>query len=132
VINKRLPSLKRMAEHSDEELYDEVVYQGRRFIISYNKERGRRDRDKRERAIEKAQSFIDDRLMNFRRSMDGRMRRGRGRTLTSERAYNAIYDYLRDRKLLRLFDLRLKGRGLWVHLNQKNLKWEEKIEGFWF
>jgi len=129
VIEKRLPSLKRMAEHSDEELYDEMVYQGRRFIISYNKERARRDRDKRERAIEKAQSFIDERLRSLRRSTDGRMRRGRGRPLTSEGAYNAIHDYLRDRKLLRLFDLRLKGRKLLVNLNQKKLKWEEKIDG---
>lgn len=129
VIEKRLASLKRMAEHADEELYDEMVYRGRRFVISYNKKRARRDREKRQRAIEKAQSFIDERLRNLRRSMDGRMRKGRGRPLTSEGAYNAIHDYLRDRKILRLFDLRLKGKGLVVNPNQKNLKWEEKIDG---
>jgi len=129
VIERRLSSLKRMAEHSDEELYDEMVYQGRRFIISYNKGRAKRDRDKRERAIEKARSFIDDRLRSLRRSTDGRMRKGRGRPLTSEGAYNAIHDYLRDHKLLRLFDLRFKGRGLLVNLNQKKLKWEERIDG---
>lgn len=129
VIGKTLPSLRRMAEHADEELYSETIYQGRRFVISYNKERAKRDREKRNRAVEKAQSFMEERLLSLRRSNDGRMRKGRGRPLTSEGAYNAIHDYLRDRKLLRLFDVRLKGKGVVVNINQKSRRWEERIDG---
>ncbi len=129
VIGKSLISLKRMAKHSDDEVYSEVIYEGRRFVISYHRGRAERDREKRNIAIKKAQSFIDEKLRRLRRSTDGRMRKGRGRPLTSDGVYNMIHDYLRDRKLLRLFDLKLKGKRVVVNINQKNLKWEERIDG---
>lgn len=129
VIEKMLPSLKRMAQHTDDEVYSETIYQGRRFVISYNKGRAKWNRDKRNRALNKAQSFIDEKLLSLKRSTDGRMKKGRGRPLTPQGTYDVIHDYLRDRKLLRLFAIELKGKRIIVNAEQKNRRWEEKIDG---
>lgn len=129
VIERTLPSLKRMAQHTDDEVYSETIYQGRRFVISYNKGRAKENRAKRNRALTKAQSFIDEKLESLKRSIDGRMKKGRGRPLTPQGTYDVIHDYLRDRKLLRLFDIELKGKGIIVNANQKNRRWEERIDG---
>ncbi len=129
VIERTLPSLKRMAQHTDDEVYSETTYQGRHFVISYNKGRAKENRDKRNRALNKALSFIDKKLRGLKRSTDGRMKKGRGRPLTPQGTYDAIHDYLRDRKLLRLFDVGLKGKRIIVNADQKSRKWEEKIDG---
>jgi len=129
VIEKMLPSLKRMAEHTDEEVYSEATYQGRRFVISYNKRKAEETRYKRTKAIGKAQSFIDKKLLSLKRSTDGRMKKARGRPLTPQGTYDVIHDYLRDRRLLSLFKVELKGKRIIIEANQKNRRWEEKIDG---
>lgn len=129
VVEKMLPSLKRLAEHTDEEVSSEATYQDRRFVISYKKRKAEETRSKRTKALEKAQSLIDKKLSTLKRSTDGRMKKARGRPLTPQGTYDTIHDYLRDRRLLPLFEVELKDKRIIVEANQRNRRWEEKIDG---
>ena len=103
------------------EVIREVRYQGRRFVVSYRPARAMRQR-RRER-LKVAEAFIKRKLTRLRRKS------GRGRRLTPEGAYNAIRDYLRQRRLLRLFRLELRGDRVVVQADRKARAWERKIDG---
>lgn len=129
VIKQLLNKLKRIAEHTDGEVYNQTKYEERRFVVSFKKSKAEENAKSREKALKKAQAFIDKKLFSLKRSMDGRMRKRRGRPATPQGTYDAIHDYLRDRKLLQLFKVTLSKSKVIVKANAKARRWEKKIDG---
>src|SRR4030043_1197307 len=53
----------------------------------------------------------------------------RGRRMTPQGAYDRIRDYLRDRRLLSLYEVSIDDGEVRVLPNKKTRAWEEKIDG---
>jgi transposase len=129
VINKVLGKLKKMAMHTDGSVYSEFDYKKRRFVVSYSKEKAVGTKQKREERLRKAEEFIEDKLLRLKRSLDGRMKRSKGRSPTTQGTYDLIHDYLRDHKLQRLFNVNIHKKKIVVKPDNKARKWEGKIDG---
>lgn len=129
VINKVLSKLKRMAKHTDGVVYSELDYENRRFVVSYSKEKAVETKEKREERLKKAEGFIEDKLLRLKRSLDGRMKKTKGRPPTIQGTYDFIHDYLRDHKLLRLFDVNVHKKEIVVKPDNEAREWEDKIDG---
>lgn len=129
VVNKKLNKLKDMAGHTDSVVYSECDYEERRFVVSYSKHKAEEQRCKRNERIKEADGFIEEKILRFKRSMDGRMNKSKGRPPTLQGTYDVIHDYLRDRKLLRLFEVKIEKEKIIVNPDEGARDWEEKIDG---
>lgn len=129
VIEELLDNLKKISQYTDGPVYDETEYKGRRFVVSFGKSKAEDNAKSREQTLKKAQAFIDEKLMSLKRSTNGRMKKTRGRPATPQGTYDAIHDYLRDRRLLRLFKVTLSENRVVVEPNEENRLWEERIDG---
>jgi len=78
-----------------------------KFVLAYNPEIASLVRRRREKALEKANDFIQEIRTRLKNARDGT---SRGRPLTPEGALVQVRDYLKKHNLLRYFQLELNGR----------------------
>ena len=94
-----------------------------RFVLAYSPAIAKEARGTREERLLCADAFLRQilhRLVNPP---------ARGRRMTPQGAYDRIRDYLRDRRLLSLYDVSIDDGEVRVLPNQKTRAWEEKIDG---
>jgi len=118
------PLWRRFDRKGDTEQYFEDVRQGVRFVVAYSPEIARETKKARKDRLAQADAWIRQRLEALARPS------GRGRRPTPQGTYDRIRDYLRDKRLLKLYDITLSDTGgLQVAKNRKALLWESKIDG---
>ena len=94
-----------------------------RFALAYSPVIARDARRNREERLAGADAFIGSVLRKLT------LPPTRGRRMTPQGAYDRIRDYLRDRRLLSLYDLFIDEGEVKVLPNKKARAWEEKIDG---
>ncbi len=94
-----------------------------RFALAYSPVIAKDARRNREERLLGADTFI--------RQVLGKLANpsARGRRMTPQGAYDRIRDYLRDRRLLSLYDVSIDDGEVRVLPNKKTRAWEEKIDG---
>lgn len=108
----------------DTEQFFEDVRQGVRFVVAYSPKIARETKKARKDRLAQADAWILERLEALARPS------GRGRRPTPQGTYDRIRDYLRDKGLLKFYDVTLsEAEGLQVTKNRKALLWEAKIDG---
>ncbi len=106
------------------EQFFEDVRQGVRFVIAYSPTIARETKAARKRRLAQADAWIRQRLEALARPS------GRGQRPTPQGTYDRIRDYLRDKGLLKFYDITLsEAEGLQVSKNRKALLWEARIDG---
>jgi hypothetical protein len=94
-----------------------------RFVLAYSPAIARDARKNREERLAGADAFIREILRKLTNPP------ARGRRVTPQGAYDRIRDYLRDRRLLSLYDLSIDEGDVKVLPNRRARAWEEKIDG---
>src|SRR3990170_3639542 len=94
-----------------------------RFVLAYSPVIAKEARGTREERLLGADAFIRQVLEKLANPP------ARGRRMTPQGAYDRIRDYLRDRRLLSLYDVSIDDGEVRVLPNQKTRAWEEKIDG---
>lgn len=120
VIGKLKSSFDKKAE---QEQFREDVREAVRFVVAYSPKIAQETRKGRQERLKKADAWIEE----VRRKLDNPS--GKGRSPSVQGTYDRIRDYLRDRNLLKLYDLEASGERLSVKKNRKALSWEETIDG---
>ncbi|GAB4258703.1 IS1634 family transposase [Deferrisoma sp.] len=115
---------RRFDRKGDAEQFFEDVRQGVRFVVAYSPQIARETKEGRKERLAQADAWIRARLEALARPA------GRGRRPTPQSTYDRIRDYLRDKGLLRFYNLALsEAEGLQVSKDRKALLWEAKIDG---
>jgi Transposase DDE domain len=114
---------KNFDRKSDIEQFQEELREQVRFVVAYSPMIAREARSGREARLKKADGLIKEALHKLANPS------GRGRTPTPQGTYDRIRDYLRDHKLICLYDVELVEGKLSVTKNRKALAWEETIDG---
>jgi transposase len=114
---------KKFNKNEDVEQFYEDVRQGVRFVLAWSPRIAKYSYAHRQDRIGKADGWISNIVGKLQNPS------GRGRTLSAQRAYDRIRDYLRDKNLLGLYHLELCGNELSVTKDRKALNWEESIDG---
>ena len=94
-----------------------------RFALAYSPAIAKDAWKNREERLTNADAFIGQILRKLINPP------ARGRRMTPQGAYDRIRDYLRDRRLLSLYDVSLDDGEVQVLPNKKSRSWEEKIDG---
>lgn len=94
-----------------------------RFVLSYSPAIAGDAKRNREDRLAAADAFVREILRKLANPA------GRGRRMTPQGAYDRIRDYLRDRRLLSLYEVSIDDEGVSVLPNRKARAWEEKIDG---
>lgn len=94
-----------------------------RFALAYSPAIARDARRNREERLLGADAFIRQVLEKLAHPP------ARGRRMTPQGAYDRIRDYLRDRRLLSLYDVSIDDGEVSVLPDKKTRAWEEKIDG---
>lgn len=94
-----------------------------RFVLAYSPAIAGDAKRNREERLAAADALIDEILRKLATPP------GRGRRMTPQGAYDRIRDYLRDRRLLSLYEVSIDDGGVTVLPNRKARAWEEKIDG---
>jgi len=94
-----------------------------RFVLAYSPVIAKEARGTREERLLGADAFIRQVLEKLANPP------ARGRRMTPQGAYDRIRDYLRDRRLLSLYDVSIDDGEVRVLPNKKTRAWEEKIDG---
>jgi len=94
-----------------------------RFALAYSPVIAKEARRNREERLLGADAFIRQVLEKLANPP------ARGRRMTPQGAYDRIRDYLRDRRLLSLYDVSIDDGEVRVLPNKKTRAWEEKIDG---
>lgn len=94
-----------------------------RFALAYSPAIARDARRNREERLLAADALIGEILRKLANPP------ARGRRMTPQGAYDRIRDYLRDRRLLSLYDVSIDDGEVRVLPNRKTRAWEEKIDG---
>jgi transposase len=94
-----------------------------RFALAYSPVIAKDARRNREERLLGADAFIRQVLEKLAHPS------ARGRRMTPQGAYDRIRDYLRDRRLLSLYDVSIDDGEVRVLPNKKTRAWEEKIDG---
>ena len=111
-----------------DEAVAEALWQKRRFVVAHSAEIAAQTRRRRERMIQEADRFIDEKTTKLGMQDAGIPQRGR--PATDEGTLLKIHDYLRDRKLTRYTNISLDENGhvTWK-ANVEARKWENRIDG---
>jgi transposase len=127
-VREVLPKVEDKLTDPKAESVAEATWNGRRFVVAHNPEIAAQTRQTRERMIQAATRFIEERILKL--GMQDAGLKGRGRPATDQGELLRIHDYLRDRKLLRYIDVTLDKNGhvTWK-ANVKNRRWENRIDG---
>ena len=106
----------------DEQIYEDVR-KGVRFIMAYSPEIAKQSRESRQQRLEKADAWLKPVLERLAKP------EGKGRKTTPQGTYDRIRDYLRDRNLLRWYQVELADGTLGLKKNRKALNWEASVDG---
>jgi transposase len=110
-----------------EQFYLDESEEPARYAVAYDPKLAQQTRKKRQERFAKAERFIKNVQTRLERA--GKTPRPRGRPLTVQGAFEAIHDYLRDRKLDRYYQVQMTEQGVKVTANNKARHLEEKIDG---
>jgi transposase len=108
---------------SEEEQTYEEVRKGARYIMAYSPEIAKQSKQSRQERLEKTDEWLKPRLERLINP------KGKGRKATPQGTYDRIRDYLRDRNLLRWYNVELTNSTLSVKKNRKALNWEATVDG---
>jgi len=118
----------RKKNHPIQEVIVDTTVMGRRFVVAHHEEIAKETKKTRVRNLKKAEALIEEQVEKLNRQDEGEV--FRGRKLSDEGALLKIHDYLRDKKLLRYYDIHLDDKKMlqWSR-NEKACNWEKKIDG---
>jgi transposase len=108
---------------SQKEQYAEDESSGIRCVLSYSPKIAAEVRAGRQQRLGEADAFVKERLARLRKPSP------QGRKPTPQGTYDRIRDYLRDKGLLSLYRLEIRGEKLSVVPDKKAREWEEVIDG---
>jgi transposase len=108
---------------SEEEQTYEEVRKDARYIMAYSPEIAKQSKQSRQERLEKTDDWLKPRLERLTNP------KGKGRKATPQGTYDRIRDYLRDRNLLRWYNVELTNDTLSVKKNRKALNWEATVDG---
>lgn len=114
---------KQFNRETDTEQFLEQRRNGVRFVVAYSPEIGHKSKNGREERLKKADAWVKEALCRL--AQPG----ARGRKPTAQGTYDHIRDHLRDRNLLRCYEVICEGGNVIVRKDKKALSWEEKIDG---
>ena len=113
---------------SPKEIVVDTEHGDSRFVVAHHEEIAQRSKKERVKKLRDAERFIEKLVDKLNRQDDGE--RFRGKKLTDEGALLKIHDYLRDRKLLRYYDVHLDEKKMLTwSADKKARSWENKIDG---
>ncbi|NVN92609.1 MAG: IS1634 family transposase [Desulfuromonadales bacterium] len=119
--------IKRMADrfdrNSQEEQYTQDVSSGIRCVLAYSPEIAIEVREGRKQRLATADALIKERQTRLKNPAP------RGRKPTAQGTYDRIRDYLRDKGLLSLYQMKINGDKVAVKPDKKARAWEEAIDG---
>ena len=114
---------KQITPASEDEQFYEDVRKGVRFIMAYSPEIAQQSKQNRQERLEKADAWLGSVQERLAKST------GRGRKATPQGSYDRVRDYLRDRNMLRWYDVQLINGSLSLKKNRKALHWEATVDG---
>jgi transposase len=119
-----IQNLKKQINPSSEgEQICEDVRKGVRFIMAYSPDIAKQSKQSRQERLEKADTWLKPVLERLAKP------EGRGRKGTPQGTYDRIRDYLRDRNLLRWYQVELDNGVISLKKNRKALNWEATVDG---
>jgi len=108
---------------ADSEQFCEYVRDRMRFVAAYSPFIAQEVSQARMARLKKADAWIRQLRRKLARPS------GRGRKPTLQGTYNRIRDYLRDRNLLRFYNVRIRSGKLSVTKKYRVLAWEKTVDG---
>ena len=112
----------------EQECFQEVSLDGRRFVVAYKSEIARQTQKTRQRKLAQATEYIRGRLARLKNQETGMHLPGK--TLTHQETLIHLHDYLKKRQLARYYHLRLDHNGRLVcDPDEENRRWELLIDG---
>jgi transposase len=106
----------------DEQVYEDTR-KGVRFIMAYSPDIAEQSKATRQGKLDKADAWLAQVLGKLAKPS------GKGRKPTAQGAYDRIRDYLRDRNLLRWYQVEIVDGVVNLKKNRQALNWEEVIDG---
>ena len=118
------PLWRRFERKSEAEQFFEDVREGVRFVVAYSPKIAQEVKKARQERLARADMWIRERLDALAHPT------GRGRKPTPQGTYDRIRDHLRDKGLLKFYNISLsESEEVQVTKNRAALLWEAKIDG---
>jgi transposase len=112
----------------EQECFQEIILDGRRFVVAYKAEIARQTQKTRQRKLAEATEYIRRRLARLKNQQTGVP--VPGKILTHQETLIHLHDYVIKRKLARYYQLRLDHNGHVVcDPHEENRRWELLIDG---
>jgi transposase len=111
------------------ECFHEALIDDRRFVVAHNDEIARQSKNTRKTRLARATSYIKWRIARTLAQHDGNIP-ATGKVLTHQETLLHLHDYLRDRNLIKFYEVYLDDQGhtAWRPNNESRL-WEREIDG---